>query len=80
VPPLVAAVRKFTGEAIPAKYIPIILPVAGGLVAGLAAAVGVNIPGFEAGDASTWSSAVTGILIGAAAVGAHQIKKQKDKA
>ena len=25
-PPLVAAVRKFTGEAIPAKYIPIILP------------------------------------------------------
>jgi len=79
VPPLVAVVRKFAGDSIPSKFIPIILPVAGGVVAGLASFLGVDIAGFVAGDASTWGSAITGILIGAAAVGVHQISKQKDK-
>ena len=72
--------RKNVLAAVPSKYIPILLPVAGGVVAGAAAFFGVEVGDLGAGGVGVWESAITGILIGAAAVGVHQIKKQQDKA
>lgn len=80
-PPLVAAVRSNVLAAVPSKFIPVLLPVAGGVVAGLAAVLGVDLGGTDLATAPTsvWESSIMGILIGAASVGVHQIKKQQEK-
>jgi len=78
VPPLVTAIRKAAGEKIPVKYLPLAIPIVGGILAGLAGFLGVDIGAFDAAtaDASVWGNAITGVLIGAAGVGVHQVKKQ----
>lgn len=82
VPPLFAAVRKFLGEVIPATWIPVLLPVAGGVVAGIAHALGVDAAALQTTsfDPTIWQTVVEGILVGSASVGIHQIKRQRDKA
>lgn len=81
VPPLVAAVRGFLGEKIPAKWIPVILPIGGGIVAGVASMLGVDASALQTTSATpdTWSTVIQGILVGSAAVGVHQIKRQASK-
>jgi len=61
--------------------LPLALPLAGGLLAGLAAFLGVDLGAFDSAstDPSVWGNAITGVLIGAAGVGVHQIKKQQAK-
>lgn len=81
VPPLLAWVRRRV-EIVPDRYIPILLPVAGALVAIGAEFAGFNLGSFDAAtaDLSAWQTVVTGILSGLAANGVHQIAKQRAKA
>lgn len=78
VPPVVAAVRKMV-PAIPAHLLPVILPISGGILTGLGALVGAKVAPDAMANVDSFSAAVTGILVGAAAVGVHQIKKQTGK-
>ena len=81
VPALVAAFNKFFGERIDKRYYPILLPILGGVLAGLAKAAGFDIGDFnpETADLTTWQTIITGTLAGSASVGLHQIKKQVGK-
>lgn len=80
VPPLLAWVRRKV-EIVPDQYIPILLPVAGAVVAIGAEFAGFNLGSFDAAtaDLSAWQTVVTGILSGLAANGVHQIGKQVRK-
>ena len=82
VPPLFAAVKKYLGEAIPEAWIPVLLPIGGGIVAGLAHLVGVDatLLAEVSRDPAVWETVVQGVLVGSASVGVHQIKRQRDKA
>lgn len=76
VPVLVALARK--AVTIPGNLIPVLLPIGGGVLAGLGALVGVEVAPDALADVDTLSTAITGILVGAAAVGIHQIKKSRE--
>lgn len=78
VPPAVAQLRSWFSAKVPDEYIPVLLPLAGGILASLGNLVGVSVD-VTSGGPTMWSDAVMGILMGAAAVGVHQIKKQRDK-
>lgn len=82
VPVLVAFVRGHVLTRIPANLLPILIPSASGIVAGIGGLVGVDLDASTLAGASAevWESAVTGILVGSAAVGIHQIKRQLGKA
>jgi hypothetical protein len=81
VPPVFAMVKGALGNLIPEKAIPVVLPIGGGILAGLASLVGVDasLLATISHDPSTWETVVQGILAGSAAVGIHQIKKQAEK-
>lgn len=82
VPPIVALVRTKLGALIPDHLIPVVLPIGGGILAGLASLVGVDATALAqiSRDPSTWETVVQGILSGSAAVGIHQIRRQTQKA
>lgn len=77
VPIIVAGIRKVT-DKIPANLIPVILPVAGGLMASIGTLVGAEVSPDVFSDDNLLSAAINGILVGSAAVGFHQIKKQRE--
>lgn len=81
VPPTIAFINKKVGEYVPRKFYPILLPIAGALVAGTAKALGFDIGEFDAStaDLTMWQTVVTGLLVGSASVGLHQIPKQMAK-
>lgn len=81
VPPVFGAIRAFLGEAIPDKWIPVILPIGGGIVAALAHLVGVDasILASVSRDPQVWETVVQGVVVGSAGVGVHQIKAQRNK-
>lgn len=78
VPPLVMGFRNFIAPLVPGRLIPMLLPVAGGLVAGLANLAGVDLGDFnpETADLNAWQQVVTGVLVGLAAIGVHQVGVQ----
>lgn len=84
--PLVAAVaatlaidfvRTYLGDVIPRVLWPILLPIAGALVAGVAKAFGADIGDFNPNtiDFSMWETIVAGALTGAATVGLKEARK-----
>ncbi len=74
VPPLFAAARSWFAAKIPSRAIPIILPIAGGVVGALANLTGVDASMLQTTsiDPSLWQTVVTGILTGFASNGLHQ--------
>lgn len=78
VPMLIATVKDQLTEFVPARYFPVLLPVLGALVAGVAKAVGFDIGDFnpETADLSAWETIVAGALVGSASIGIHQIRAQ----
>lgn len=81
VPPLFALVRGYVTRVVPDRFIPVFLPIAGGVVAGIASLFGVDASALSqaSSDSGVWQTVITGILTGSAAVGIHQIKRQADK-
>ena len=81
VPPTLAYINSKIGEYVPKQFYPILLPLAGALVAGTAKAIGFDIGEFNpsTADLSMWETVVAGILVGSASVGLHQIAKQMGK-
>lgn len=75
---LVAATRKWVAQAIDPKYFPALLPIAGGLVALAAKALGLDIGDVnaETADLDWWQTTVAGVITGGFTVGLHQIAKQ----
>lgn len=82
VPPLFALTRGWFGGIVPDRLVPVLLPIGGGVVAGIAHLVGVDatILANYSSDPNAWETVITGIMSGLAAVGVHQIKRQGDKA
>lgn len=80
VPVGISQVKGNVLSAIPSKYIPALLAVGGGIVGAAAAFFEVPIGDLSTGDVSVWEAAITGILIGAASVGMHEVNKQRKKA
>lgn len=74
-PPLLMMVRGYVEKVIPVRFFPALLPIAGGLVAGLAHLVGVDASILQttAQDAHAWETVVQGVLAGSASVGLHQL-------
>lgn len=81
VPPTLAYINAKVGEYVPRQFYPILLPIAGALVAGISKALGLDIGDFnpDTADLSMWETVVAGILVGSASVGLHQIPKQMGK-
>lgn len=77
VPPALAAIKK--AVPIPSNLIPVLLPTFGGILSSLGTLVGVDVSPSAVSDPTLLTNAVTGILIGASAVGIHQIAKQRQK-
>jgi hypothetical protein len=80
VPPVVVALRTTVMAAVPARWLPVIVPILSGAVSGLAALLGLDL-GITTGDLEhaagpVWESTIAGLVIGAAGVGVHQIKRQ----
>lgn len=80
-PPLVAACRQYVTDAVPPRWFPVLLPITGGFVAGVAHLVGVDAAVLQqtSAEVSAWETVVQGILVGSASVGVHQIKRQQQK-
>ena len=81
VPPVVALLRQWIVKIIPTKWFPVLLPMAGGIVAGAAHIFGVDAGDLQADPSSVaaWEAVITGMVTGSAAVGVHQIAKQRKK-
>lgn len=81
VPPALAYFNSKVGAIVPKHLYPVLLPVAGALLAGAAKAAGFDVGDFnsETADLDMWQTMVAGALSGHAAIGIHQIKKQLDK-
>lgn len=80
VPVGINAVKGNILSAVPSMYIPALLSIGGGIIGAAAAFFEVPIGDLATGDVSIWEGAITGILIGAASVGMHQINRQRKKA
>lgn len=82
VPPLFALARGWFGGIVPDRLVPVVLPIGGGVVAGIAHLLGVDasILANYSSDPNAWETVITGIMSGLAAIGVHQIKRQGDKA
>lgn len=78
---LLSAVREHAEKWIKPKFYPVLLPIAGGLVASLGNLVGVDLGDFNAqtADFTLWQSAVAGVMTGGFMVGLNQIPKQAKK-
>lgn len=78
VPPALAFINKWAGDTVPKHLYPILLPIAGAIVAGLSKAAGLDLGDFNPSTASLsmWETVVAGALVGHASIGVHQIKKQ----
>ena len=72
----VAAIKTNVLAKIPSQYFPVLIPAAAGIVTGFANYFGVEVGDLTSGDTSSWEAAIVGVLLGWAAVGAHQTKKQ----
>lgn len=70
VPPIIAAVRKFVVDKVPASLIPLVLTVGGSLVNVVSTYLGVE--GMPADLPMLGSAAWEGALVGLAGVGVHQ--------
>ena len=81
VPPVVAFFKSNLLAKVPSKWIPVLLPAVGAALAAAASFAGFDLAGFDAAtaDSSMWESVVTGILVGAASVGVHQVAVQSKK-
>lgn len=81
VPVLVAFIRGNVLSRIPPNLLPVLIPSAAGIVAGIGGALGLDLDATTLTNASAevWEAAVSGILVGSAAVGIHQIKRQLGK-
>lgn len=88
--PLVAAVvatlaidfvKTHFGEVVPRTLYPILLPLAGAVVAGIAKGVGADIGDFNpaTADLSMWETVVAGALTGSATVGLKEARKAVSK-
>ena len=75
---LIAFARNQVNALMPPWTIPIVLPIAGGVVAGLAQAVGFDIGDFNPQTASLdgWQTVIAGTMTGGFAVALHQIVTQ----
>lgn len=75
---IVSAVRKVSDRFIDPKWIPAILPIAGGILGFVAHIAGVDVAILESSGYTpeAWTLALNGVMAGLAAVGVHQIKKQ----
>jgi len=80
VPVGINAVKGNILSALPSKYIPALLSLGGGVLGAAAAFFEIPIGDLSTGDVGIWEAAITGILIGAASVGMHQINTQRKKA
>ncbi len=82
VPPLVAMFRAYIAKVVSDHWIPVLLPIGGGVVAALAHLAGVDATLLKDApiDPTAWQTVITGIVSGFAAIGVHQIKRQVDKA
>ena len=69
-PPLIAWVRKFVVDHVPASMIPLMLTIGGAAVSTLASILGVDPP---QDLASLGADAWNGALLGLATVGVHQL-------
>lgn len=78
VPILIAKFNQHFGTLLPKQYYPIVLPIAGAVVAGTAKAVGFDVGDFnpETASLNMWQTIIAGALTGHAMVGMHQIKRQ----
>lgn len=74
----IAMFREHIWPVLPDYLIPIVLPIAGGIIAGLAKALGFDIGDFnaETADLTTWQTVIAGVLSGLAMTGLHQAQKQ----
>lgn len=81
VPPLFAAVRTYITAVVPDKFIPLLLPIGGGVLAGIAAMLGIDasVLATVSTDPGAWETVTQGVLIGSASVGLHQAAKQIKK-
>lgn len=81
IPPVIAYLRGNVLSKIPGKYLPILLPVAGGVLAVIAAKFGVDGSVLTGGNvtADDWQTVIVAVLTGMASVGAHQAVKQLKK-
>ena len=78
---IIDCVRNRAGDVVPRAFYPILLPLAGAVVAGLAKGVGADIGDFNpsTADFSTWETVVAGALAGSATVGLKEARKSLDK-
>lgn len=81
VPPIVAVLREQIVKLVPSRWFPVLLPIGGGILAGIANLLGVDAAILQttATDVSAWNTVITGIVSGSAAVGIHQVGKQLKK-
>lgn len=79
---LVTAVNRYVGEIVPKVLYPVLLPVAGAVVAGSAKAFGVDIGGFNpsTADFSAWETIIAGALTGGGAVWIYELRKSFSRA
>src|SRR5690606_33499137 len=74
---IVTAVNRYVGEIVPKFLYPVLLPIAGAVVAGTAKAVGVDIGGVNpsTADFSMWEAIIAGALTGGGAVWVYELRK-----
>jgi membrane associated rhomboid family serine protease len=77
----IAFTREHVARLVKPKYLPILLPIAGGVVASVAQLVGFDVGDFNAETANldAWQTAIAGVMTGGFMVGLHQIPKQLRK-
>lgn len=80
-PPLIMIVRDQITKVVAPKWFPVMLPILGGVVAGIANLLGVDATILQttSQDINAWETVVQGILAGSASVGLHQVGKQAKK-
>lgn len=78
---VVSYFRDSVSQWIRPKFYPVLLPIAGGVVASVAQLVGVDIGDLNAAtaDFNAWQTAIAGVMTGGFMVGLHQIPKQLKK-
>lgn len=78
---LIDAVRNRLGDVVPRTLYPIMLPLAGAVVAGIAKGVGADIGDFNpsTADLSMWETVIAGALTGSATVGLKEARKAVGK-
>lgn len=81
VPPALAWFRAHVAALVPSRFIPLLLPIVGGLVSGIAYLVGFDVGDFDPtlADTTAWEAVIIGILTGLSSNGIHQIGRQLRK-